>query len=84
MKKPEKTQQELEQIKAVKDQNKAVTVVKNMVKKICESRGLRVAEFQLEYLKKNHTILPHPLLDKSNTIAAFEKGINEYTSLLNC
>lgn len=78
MKKPEKTPEEIAEALAIKELQKATTIVKNMVKDLCKSRGIRVVELQLEFLKNNDTILPHPLFNRAETIKIFEIGIKEY------
>lgn len=66
-----------------KDFKKEITQAKNLIKTIITTRGLRVAEMQLSYLKTNKTPLPQfKLIPPDVILASYELAIEEYKESL--
>lgn len=62
---------------------KEITEAKNLIKTIITTKGLRVAEMQLSYIKNNKTPLPQfKLIPPDVILASYQLAIEEYKETL--
>lgn len=64
--------------KEKREYRSALTKAKNTMKKLCEDKGLRTGEAQLEYARKAHNLLPISILSAEVQIEQWVLGIKEY------